>query len=268
MKKKKNEILLEDKILDKAENQNQSLVQTTKKKKKEKITISCSDTEKFSFFTAGSDNVEKSSLSSINNEENDDLKVTFDIENLSKKSKKGQAKTKTQTIQQIIKSNQNSKITSTYSEKHFSMFFEGARLLTPNVIFSALQYHKYDVFAYKKSWHTIISRELEKLNAEFLTGKNPQALPFFEHSIQLVIFRSAPTLVDEDAVIVMFKYIIDALKRDKNNPHGVLSDDNPKIIFKSESFNEKGEHMVGIRLEFLPDLAKETYNKEKILRMP
>lgn len=271
-KKSKDELSINQKIIDKEEHKEQALVKTKTKSKKEKIVIACASTEKLSLFSIGNDSIEKASLSfssTITPSTNEDSeKISLSGDEGNKKSRKGSAKTKTQTISQIIKGNQDSKISSSFSDTHFSIVFEGAKLLTPNVIFSALQYHKYDVFSYKKSWHTIIARELERLNAEHLKGKSA-ALPFFKDSVQVTILRSAPTLVDEDAVVIMFKYIIDALKRDdKTNPYGILADDNPKIIFKSESFNEKGANFVAIRLEYVPDIEKEQYNIEKILRMP
>lgn len=263
-KKTTKSLNISEEILNKDENQQQALISKEKKVKKEKISIQCQSTEKLSLFSMGNDSIERASINFNDiKSESDDLKISLDNPDI-KKSKKGAAKTKTQTISQIIKDNQSSKISSTFSENHFAIVFDGAKLLTPNVIFSALQYHKYDVFNYKKSWHVIISRELERINAECIKNNNKK-LPFFKNSVQLTILRSAPTLVDEDAVVIMFKYIIDALKRDKHNPHGVLADDNPKIIFKSESFNEKGPHFVGIRLEFIPDAEKEKYTMDKIL---
>lgn len=268
-KKKPKDLEIDEKILNKPENEQQAIVQKTKKNKKEKITIQVESAEKMPLFSMGNDSIEKSNLIFVNNTSNnnlDNLKISIDGEQEhNKKSKKGNAKTKTQTISQIIKDNQSSKILSTFSEHHFAMVFDGAKLLTPNVIFSALQYHKYDVFSYKKSWHIIISRELERLNALYLQGTG-KPLPFFKDSVQVTILRSAPTLVDEDAVVIMFKYIIDALKRDKKNPYGVLADDNPKIIFKSESYNEKGPHSIGIRLDYVPQASKEQYTIDKILR--
>lgn len=268
-KKSKNELSINQKIIDKEEHKEQALVKTKTKSKKEKIVIACASTEKLSLFSIGNDSIEKASLSfssTITPSTNDNSeKIALSGDEGNKKSRKGSAKTKTQTIQQIIKGNQDSKITATFSDKHFAMVFDGAKLLTPNVIFSALQYHKYDVFSYKKSWHTIISRELERLHSEFLQGKRDCDLPFFKDSVQVIIFRSAPTLVDEDAVVIMFKYIIDALKKDKHNPFGILADDNPKIIFKSESFNEKGSNLVGIRLEYIPEAEKEVCSADKIL---
>lgn len=260
-KKLNNTLNINDKILNSEQNINQELVQNLKKEKSNKINIQCTETEKLSILSTGSDSIEKASFTFQNDPENTDEKLSID---LNIKKSKG-SKTKTQTIAQIIKDNQDSKISSSFSDKHFSIVFDGAKLLTPNVIFSALQYHKYDVFNYKKSWHIIIQRELERLHGDFISGKTSQDLPFFKKNVQLIIVRSAPTLVDEDAVVIMFKYIIDALKRDKNNPYGVLADDNPKIIFKSESFNEKGEPFVGIKLEYIEDAEKEKYTIEKIL---
>ena len=144
-KKTIKEIQINDKILSNPENEKQAMVQKVKENKKEKIIIQMNNAEKLSLFSMGNDSIEKSPLN-FSDESKENLKISLTGDkDINKKSKKGHAKTKTQTISQIIKDNQSSKISSTFSDYHFSMVFEGAKLLTPNVIFSALQYHKYDI---------------------------------------------------------------------------------------------------------------------------
>lgn len=168
-------------------------------------------------------------------------------------------------IYQLNKDNKNSKITTTCSENHISLVFEGAKLLTTNQILSFLQRPKLQnsFFTYKKSWHKIVYDTLQKMCLDLKSeGKN---LPFFNESVEVTIFRQAPKLVDEDAISTMFKFIIDGLKKTKENPYGVLAEDNPKIVHQVNSYSEKGEHIVGIRVKRLIGIKRETYTKEKLL---
>lgn len=168
------------------------------------------------------------------------------------------------TTYDIIKQNNDSKITTSISEEHFSIIFEGARLLSINQIFAILQSRKYEIFNYKKSWHTIIKKNLEE--QYWLLKSQNKTLPFFDSNVEITIFRQAPRLVDEDSLITMFKYIIDAFKKTDKNCYGILAEDNPKIVHKIESYSEKGEYCVGIKIKKINDKEKENYTIEKILK--
>jgi hypothetical protein len=175
-------------------------------------------------------------------------------------------KTKTPNINtnDIIKSNKSAIIQTTVSDTHFSIIFDGAKLLSINQIFAILQYRKYEMFAYKKSWHEIIQNILFEKHTELT--KQGLSLPYFNDSVELTIFRQAPRLVDEDALTTMFKYIIDALKLDKNkNPYGILADDNPKIVHKIESYSEKGPYCLGIKIKLIECEKKQNYTLNQIL---
>lgn len=165
----------------------------------------------------------------------------------------------------IISQNQSAKITTTVSDDHFSVLFEGARLLSINQIFALLQNKKYQIFKYKKSWHNIIINVLTDTYWD-LKSQNKK-MPFFDSQVEITIFRQAPRLVDEDALTTMFKYIIDAFKKTDKNSFGILEEDNPKIVSKIESYSEKGEYCVGIKIRSIKNNEKTTYKKEDILNI-
>lgn len=149
------------------------------------------------------------------------------------------------TVSQINKQNKESAYECSVSDEHFSILFKGARLLTINEILAKLQVKrsKFEVFSYKKNWHTLISKILYE---QKILNKN---MPFFDCPVEITVFRQAPRLVDKDAVSIMFKFIIDALKRNKENPYGIISEDNPQIVNNIIAQSEKGEYYVGIRIK-------------------
>ena len=163
---------------------------------------------------------------------------------------------------ELIKINNAAPYEFTYSKDHVSFLFKGARLLTINQIFAMLQIgkKKFEVFNYKKSWHKIITNILNEKN---LFHKD---IPFFNDSVEVTLFRQAPRLVDEDALNTMFKYIIDALKRNGNdNPYGIIAEDNPKIVHRIVSQSEKGEHYIGIKIKRIEIQEDKKYLPENIL---
>lgn len=143
----------------------------------------------------------------------------------------------------ILTSLRNCQIDVEVSDKHATILFTGARLFTLNEIYAVLQYRKYVVFAYKKQWHSMVQ------NALRLMGNRK---PRFEGPCKVTLFRQGKRPVDRDSLMVMFKYIIDALKDDKKNRHvGVFPDDNPDIVFDDEKIQTVGEPMVGIRVDLI-----------------
>ena len=146
---------------------------------------------------------------------------------------------------QLNKNNQSSIIETSSSNNHFSVLFHGAKLLSVNQIFTILQYKKYEIFTYKKIWHQLIMNALS-LEKE----KNSHSLPFFDDAVELILFRQAQKLVDEDAITTMFKFIIDGFKfHPQKNPLGILEEDNPKIVHKISCYSEKGIPIVGIKIQ-------------------
>lgn len=149
------------------------------------------------------------------------------------------------TNSQLNKLNKEAIYECSISENHFSILFHGARLLAINEILAKLQVEKrkFEVFNYKKSWHTLISKILYE---QTILNKN---MPFFDCPVEITVFRQAPRLVDKDAVSIMFKFIIDALKRNSENPYGIISEDNPQIVHSIVAQSEKGDYYVGIRVK-------------------
>lgn len=150
----------------------------------------------------------------------------------------------------IIKQNKESEVEISCGEDYFIIGFSGAKLLSINQIFALLQggKRKYQLFSYKKAWHEIMKQKLEDLYFELKSKK--QELPYFSDAVELTLFLQAPRLVDEDAAVVMFKYIIDALKFDKEeNPHGILAEDNKKIIHNIVNYSLKGLPYVGLKIK-------------------
>ncbi len=164
-------------------------------------------------------------------------------------------------VKTINYENNNCVIQTSVSESHVTILFVGASLLSVNQIFNILQYRKYEVFGYKKTWHFLVRKALEEI------AKDNQ-LPFFDEAVELTLFRQAPRLVDEDSMTTMFKYIIDGLKKTKPNRYndgnefGILKEDNPKIVNKISCFSSKGDKIIGIRVQKLLQPKQEIKAKD------
>lgn len=182
-----------------------------------------------------------------------------------KPEKKKVRKTAGVSVPEIIKINEESQIELSYSKEHFSIVLHGAKLLTINQIFAILQYYSYEIFKYKKSWHNIIKNVLtvEGMKAQ----KEKIDFPFFDGPVELTLLRQAPRSIDEDALTVMFKYIIDALKYHKEeNPYGVIAEDNKKIVNRIVPHSEKGTCCLGIKLKRMHEIEKVQFTAEDILK--
>ncbi len=211
-----------------------------------------------------------SSLGKNNNQDN----IKIDVKEKKPKKKKlsileevlaveTKEKNKGVKVSDINKLNKEAITSFSSSEEHVSILFDGAKLLSVNQIFAILQYRKYEIFAYKKVWHEIIGKIL---NDQFIILKSQnKELPFFNEAVEITLFRQASRLVDEDAMSTMFKYIIDGLKRDKNNPNGILAEDNPKIVHRIVCFSEKGVPAVGIKVKKITE-KKQKFTIEDILK--
>lgn len=142
----------------------------------------------------------------------------------------------------IIDSISSSKIYFSFENNELTLLFLGARLFTTNKIFALLQSQKYVVFKYKKLWHNKVATALNLINEKYNNIK-------FDR-IDIELLRSAPRLVDEDAMMTMFKYIIDGLKYNKNeNSNGILFDDNKNYISNIFCHNIKGVYAVGLKIK-------------------
>lgn len=164
-------------------------------------------------------------------------------------------------INKIIQNTKNSIIRYSISNEHISIVFEGAILLSINQIFSFLQREKQQLFffIYKKTWHNKVEEALKLIKSE------QKYLPFFEKDVEITLFRQAPREIDKDAITTMFKFIIDGLKRTSDSPLGVLVDDNPQVVHTIKFHNEKGSHLVGIKLKLIknetPIMTSEEFLK-------
>ncbi|NCQ52309.1 hypothetical protein GW796_10590 [archaeon] len=187
------------------------------------------------------------------------IQLSDNIENIENKKPKAVGVN----VTDINKLNKSAIPSSSVSDIHLSLLFTGAKLLSVNQIFAILQYRKYEIFTYKKIWHDIIKQNLDAQYYDLKAlGRN---LPYFDDSVEITLFRQASRLVDEDAMSTMFKYIIDGLKRDPiKNPHGILAEDNPKIVHRIVCYSEKGEPAVGIKVKKL-DEKKRTFSAQDIL---
>ena len=167
-------------------------------------------------------------------------------------------------INKITQNNKEAIFQYTTSKEHLSLTMTGARLISVNQIFSSLQNPKLklNLFSYKKTWHNLIKDNLFLIHHELI--KQTKELPFFDSQVEIIIFRQAPRLVDEDALATMFKFIIDALKRTKDNPYGILADDNPKIVHKITAHSDKGDYAIGIKVKRLNN-SKESFSLNNIL---
>lgn len=129
------------------------------------------------------------------------------------------------------------------SPTHATLLFNGARLFTLNEIYALLQYRSYIVFSYKKQWHSLVR------NALLAMGKSK---PHFDGPCKVTLFRQGKKSVDRDSLMVMFKYIIDALKDEpKHGFFGIFPDDNPDIVYEDEKIQTLGPPMVGIRIDVI-----------------
>ncbi len=126
------------------------------------------------------------------------------------------------------------------SSDDFSVWFDGARVLTVNELIALYQYRKYETFAYKVRWKNLIQRAVDEL---LLTQKPP----YFSEKTRLVLYRRGKRLVDLDSLPTVFKYAIDGLKK-----AGLISEDNPNVIVEVIPIQEKGLPAIGLRLEYLP----------------
>ena len=157
----------------------------------------------------------------------------------------------------------------------------GARVLTYNEMFSILQYRKYEAFRYKKICKNLIYRAI-RIGRETSTLETP----YFDGPTKMTLLRIGAKEMDRDALPVVFKYFIDAFKKDpaketlkdagvsktpkktKNSktkttdePCSIINDDNPNIIVEIESLQDKGEPRLAILLERAPNWNKTSAPK-------
>ena len=123
----------------------------------------------------------------------------------------------------------------------FSVWLEGARVLTINELISIYQYRKFETYAYKNRWKELMQKAVDQLR---LTDRPP----FFESRTRLVLYRRGTRLIDLDSLPAVFKYATDGLKK-----AGLIAEDNPNVIVEVVPVQEKGTPAIGLRLEEMPD---------------
>lgn len=200
------------------------------------------------------------------------------------KTSKETVKKKKQGVQTgpIFKSITDCSPKAVWGDDWLAVDLPGARVLTYNEMFSILQYRKYEAFRYKKICKDLIYRAIE-------AGKKTQKsnTPYFDGPTKLTLLRIGTKEMDRDALPVVFKYFIDAFKKDlpkdgdifeKESPKktkdkktkdkktkdkkskaescSIIDDDNPNIIVEIESLQEKGDPRLAILIEKVPLWSK------------
>lgn len=204
-----------------------------------------------------------SALPKITIEKNTNKETKISLKDLSLKNDSIK-KTTQSDVKSINTLNNSSSFSYSFSENHFSFVVFGARLLSVNQLFAILQYKKYEIFKYKKTWHIIVNKIVEQARKE--AKDNSLIFPFFDEKVELTLFRQAPKLVDEDAMTTMYKFIIDGIKEDnKKNVIGLISEDNPKIVHKISCYSEKGDYAVGFKVEKIKDKKRDLSLKDLLI---
>lgn len=155
----------------------------------------------------------------------------------------------------INKINKNCDISVIEKEDYCVLIFDGAKMLSLNQILALLQLpkKKFEAFTYKKLWHELTISAMNKLTKKYN----------FDDGCDILVYRSAPRLVDNDSLAVMFKFIIDAVKKDKNDstkPY-ILTEDDPQFVKNIKSYQEKSKsYKVAIRFQKTKDKKKITFD--------
>lgn len=174
---------------------------------------------------------------------------------------KGKRKSVNVHVAEVIQAVKESTVRASLSDRHFTLVFDGARLLTLNEIYALLPFQPYLVYNYKTAWKNRI--ELALVEAKSIHG----TLPFFDKSCIFAGYRRSTRLVDQDGLSSCFKCILDDL-RYQYVAGKILHDDNPKLIVSTPCFQiTKGQHQVGFRLEKLDDWVEPTITDEDFLTL-
>lgn len=164
-----------------------------------------------------------------------------------------------QHVSDVVHSIKTSVITTSVSDNHLGLVFDGARMLTLNEILSLLPYQPYLVFGYKKAWAAKVDEALAL--AKSLYGKR---MPEFSDSCLFIGYRRSSRLVDRDGLASCFKYILDDIRHQMAVNEKILKDDNPNLIFDTPCFQSTGPALIGVRLERVNGWSEADMN-EKIL---
>lgn len=152
---------------------------------------------------------------------------------------------KTRIIETLKTANITIDASNKKGEEFIAIWFEGARALTLNEILNTIENRPYELFQYKKEWQRLINKSL------LLLPHHKRVK--FDSYCKVTLFRQGVKLVDLDGFQAMFKYAIDALRYAE-----VLEEDNPNIMFMTETIQKKGKpYTLGIKIEKIKEELKE-----------
>lgn len=106
--------------------------------------------------------------------------------------------------------------------------FNGLKLMPFNQLAQVIQYRPHTLYQYKKALKQLIHIMCIEHQIKFKVTEN--------ESIQLLLFREAERLIDNDTMSISFKYIIDNLRYEN-----IITEDNPTIIKDIQCFQNKSK---------------------------
>lgn len=136
-----------------------------------------------------------------------------------------------------------------------ALWFEGARVLTVNELFSVLQTRKHETFRYKKAARAMVSKALARL------APAARKRAWFDGPTRLTLFRQGRRQIDLDSLATVFKYAIDTLRQEK-----IIDDDNPEVIVEIKLIQTRGAPSLGMRLERLAQWERPATTDDDVFR--
>lgn len=138
-------------------------------------------------------------------------------------------------------------------------WFDGARILSVNELFSILQTRDRKMFRYKVSSYKKESRKLIERAVLMLPRKNGVKFKGFPERVKITLFRRGTKLVDLDSLPVMFKYLIDSLKKQE-----IIIEDNPEVVVEYALMQETGDFpAIAMLVERVDDWNKKELSSLK-----
>ena len=106
--------------------------------------------------------------------------------------------------------------------------FDGLKLMPFNQLAQAIQYRPHMLYQYKKALKSLFHCVCVEKKIQFIVEK--------DESIQLLLYREAERLIDNDTMSISFKYLIDNLRYEN-----IISEDNPTVIKDIQCFQNKSK---------------------------
>lgn len=168
-----------------------------------------------------------------------------------------------ETIEQIKAKNFYLEYTNNKDKKELILMFNNVRLLTLNELLSAIQYKKWDVFAYKKAIKETMTSVFKELKKKY----KDEYLFEEDEVVDLFIYRRGKKLIDNDSLPACFKYFIDSFSNNK-----IIKDDNPHFIDSVKCYQETNKEsgkeglcfILKIKAKKLSKKTKKTKIKEEL----